>query len=102
VDHRALGPRVEIESIEPGRPGAHGLIVATPRSAAPTVEELERIDPGEPREVTALQHNLRQVQREAADARSELAGYANSRSWRVTAPLRAITRRSRAARAPDS
>ena len=69
----------------------------------PTPDTLEAVDPGEPREVTALQHNLRQLQREAADARAELAGYANSRSWRVTAPLRAITsRRSRAARAPDS
>jgi SAM-dependent methyltransferase len=97
------GRAFALESVEPGRPGAHGLIVARPKPNAQTVEELERIDPAEPREVTALQHNLRQLQREAADARAELAGYANSRSWRVTAPLRAITsRRSRAARARDS
>jgi SAM-dependent methyltransferase len=98
------GRAFEIEALEGGATvGTHGTIAARPKPGAPTVDELERIDPAEPREVTALRHNVRQLQREAADARAELAGYANSRSWRVTAPLRRIIgRRSRAARAPGS
>jgi SAM-dependent methyltransferase len=75
-------------------PGTHGLIVATPRPHRPSREELERVDPGEPREIKALQHNLRQIQREAAALR---AGFESSYSWRLTAPLRRLRRGRRIA-----
>ncbi len=47
-----------------------GVVVLAKRpGAAPTVEELERIDPAEPREVAALRHNVRQLHAELARAR---------------------------------
>lgn len=74
------GRAFEIEAIAPGLPGAHGMVVARPKSNAPTVEA---VDPGEPREVTALQHNLRQLQREAAAARDYVPTLESSQSPRL-------------------
>jgi hypothetical protein len=74
------------------------MIVARPRPEPPTREELERTDPSEPREIAALRHNVRQLQREAAGLRANLRqtvdGYESSRSWRLTEPLRRLTRRA--------
>jgi SAM-dependent methyltransferase len=77
-----------------------------------TREELERIDPGEPRELLALQHNIGQLRKETADLRRDLtweqgeraalqAQYdtlAQSRSWQLTRPLRQAAERARGAR----
>jgi SAM-dependent methyltransferase len=41
-----------------------GVVVLAKRPGSPTVEELERIDPAEPRELAALQHNVRQLHAE--------------------------------------
>jgi SAM-dependent methyltransferase len=80
-------------------PPAHGMIVARPRPEAPTRAELERIDSDEPREITALRHNIRQLQQESAAARADIErvtrGFESSRSWRVTAPLRRLGSRVR-------
>ena len=55
-----------------------------------TVEDIERPEEGEPREFAALRHNLGQVRREQAADIAELRSfYETSRSWRLTAPLRA-------------
>ncbi len=51
------------------RSAGQGLVLLRKRGPAPTQEELERIRPDEPREVTALQHNLRQVHRESREFR---------------------------------
>jgi len=56
--------------------------------------------PGDdPREYEALRHNLRQVERDAELALAEVrATYEGSLSWRVTRPLRRLSRRIRAPR----
>jgi SAM-dependent methyltransferase len=86
-----------------GTPEVHGLVVARPRPDAPTRAELERIDPHEPREIAALQHNIRQLRRESAAGDAEGArvarSFERSRSWRLTAPLRRAGARVRRWRA---
>lgn len=87
------GRAFEIAAIHEGAvEGAHGLIVARPRPHRCSEDDLLRVDPADDREVRALQHNLAQVQREAAATAAELErtvrGYEMSRSWRLTAPLR--------------
>jgi SAM-dependent methyltransferase len=85
------------------------LMRKRPGSFAPA--DLEAIEPGEEREVKAMRHNIRQLQAEAAEQRHALLsevealrresrvigrtlqGITNSRSWRITRPLRALTRR---------
>jgi SAM-dependent methyltransferase len=71
---------------------------------APTVEELERLDPGEPREAQALLHNRDLLKREAANWRHRAAAteaelqrvaerahlMETSNSWRMTAGLRRL------------
>jgi SAM-dependent methyltransferase len=82
-----------------GIPETQGMVVARARTVAPSRAELERIDPAEPREITALQHNIRQLQRESAlagaDASRIVASLERSRSWRLTAPLRWLGERVR-------
>jgi SAM-dependent methyltransferase len=46
-----------------------GIVLLARRPGAPTVEDLERIDPGEPREIVALRHNVRQLHQELASLR---------------------------------
>jgi SAM-dependent methyltransferase len=82
-----------------------------------TAAELESPEPGEEREVTALRHNIRQLQAEVADQgrtlraeneslrrhfqeRIELLDrtvetFATSTSWRITQPLRALAKKWR-------
>lgn len=95
------GRAFEIVHLDPGSaPNTHGLIVARPRPNPPSRAELERIDPADPREIAALQHNLRQLRRESARAAEALdeavRGFEASRSWRLTAPLRRLGERMRA------
>ena len=64
-----------------------------------TVADVERPEEGELREFVALRHNLRQVQR---DQGAEMAAlrtfYEASRSWRLTAPIRASLKAARSLR----
>jgi SAM-dependent methyltransferase len=71
-------------------PEMHGQtwVLLRKREVAMTVEELER-PADDPREYTALKHNLRQVEADRERMIFELrSSYENSRSWRLTRPLR--------------
>ena len=93
------GRAFDILDLRPGATaGAHGMIVASPRPDPPTRQELKRIDPSEPREISALAHNVRQLQREARTLRADIdhaiKGFESSSSWRLTAPLRRLRART--------
>jgi SAM-dependent methyltransferase len=85
-------------------PEGHGIALMRKRPVTLTVEELTALEPGEPREIAAIQHNVEQLRddtlrlRAAIQARDEDGGGAHERalaeitssaSWRLTAPLRA-------------
>ncbi len=81
-----------------------GVVLLRKRDVRATVEELERIDPSERREIAALRHNVSQLHRESLRAREGIAWlqagglaqqYESTLSWRVTAPLRALRRLTR-------
>jgi hypothetical protein len=92
------------------RPGdGHGAVVLRRNDRKVTREDLERVNPGEPREASALRHNLDMVQAEVADLRvavdhfrgqadtlrRQVEIFEGSRSWRLTEPLRRATARVR-------
>ena len=62
---------------------------------APNVADVEAVEPGEPREIEALRHNIEQLHRENERARRALRDVQGSASWRLTAPLRALKRQLR-------
>jgi SAM-dependent methyltransferase len=81
---------------QPGaEPGQQDLVLLRRRPVEATREELERSEPREPRELAALMHNVRQLHRESAILREELAQLRGSALWRLTAPVRAAGRRLR-------
>ena len=90
------GRAFEIVALDEGSlEGMLGLIVARPRQGTFSEHDLLRLNPADDREVRALRHNIAQAQREAGAARRAVAelertirGYQQSRSWRLTAPLR--------------
>jgi SAM-dependent methyltransferase len=86
------GRAFEIVELEDGTPNSHGYIVARPLpGAAPSRAELERVDPADTREHAALAHNIRQLHRAGAELEASVrAEYEQSRSWRLTAPLRRL------------
>jgi SAM-dependent methyltransferase len=90
---------------------SQGIVLMRKRAVEVRPQDLERPEPGEARESSALAHNLEQVARELAGLRGEydklaaawqgekarrehaervLDSLAGSRSWRLTAPLRRI------------
>jgi SAM-dependent methyltransferase len=94
-------------------PAGQGTVVLRRTGAAVTEAELERLEPGDPRETAALVHNARTLAREIADLRRELEQVAGERdhlrsvnhavtgslSWRATAPLRGAKQAALRARA---
>jgi SAM-dependent methyltransferase len=86
----------------------HGWIVLRKDDrSAPTVAELGRLEPDEPREIAALQFNLELLRErtvrssqvihaprinESVRLRAELEALQASKSWRLTAPLRRLRR----------
>jgi len=52
----------------------HGAVVLRKTPATPSVEELERIDPAEPREATALHHDALHLRAEVAALRAKAGG----------------------------
>jgi SAM-dependent methyltransferase len=74
------------EIIDDARPGRHAVVKLLKRPGRVSLEELERPDPAEPREVTAMRHQIRQMQHELAALREEPAGCSNpARSRRARA-----------------
>ncbi len=84
--------RLEPRGFAADPPSGHGVAVMRPRAATLTPAALEAVEPGEPREIDALRHNVAQLHRESADARRWLAELQRSPSWRLTAPLRRAKR----------
>jgi SAM-dependent methyltransferase len=90
------GRAFEILELVPGGPSGppmlfgQGVVVMRKRSGRFTTAELEALEPGEPREIAALQANLASLRREASNQAEAIRIYESSRSWRLTAPLRAI------------
>ena len=108
------------------QPAGHGVVVLQRKDVRLSVEDLERLEPAEPRELSALQHQVEQLQREVVtmrhhiatldaalakaaedqeeqrrleaslgNATAQLRAIVTSRSWRITAPIRATTARLR-------
>jgi SAM-dependent methyltransferase len=107
------GRAFEILDLRPGDPAGppplfgQGVIVMRKRPAQITIEELERIEPDEPREFVALRHNIMSLRHEvermgpATFAASKLDSILTSKSWRMTEPLRAGARKLRQLRSPN-
>ncbi len=94
----------------------HGYVLARKRPVSLTEEDLKRLEPDEPREIRALEHQVRQLidetmriragfedqqhrlgeqQAHIEQQQSKLHEVLTSRSWRLTAPLRAWQQRRR-------
>jgi SAM-dependent methyltransferase len=90
------GRAFEILDLRVGRPAGdpplygQSALVLRKRSVSIASEQLERVDVADEREWAALRQQAGSLGREAASLRRQLNVYANSRSWRLTAPLRAI------------
>jgi SAM-dependent methyltransferase len=85
------GRAFDIERIADGAGwGTQGHVVARPKPDPLSRAELERIDPQDGREVAALRHNVKQLRREAADARTDLGRCQATFSRRVSARLRRL------------
>jgi SAM-dependent methyltransferase len=72
--------------------GQSALVLRKRPGPAPTIDELERPEPGEPREFVALRQNVGSLRRETAKLRREVKVFETSRSWRMTRPLRYVVR----------
>jgi SAM-dependent methyltransferase len=90
------GRAFDVLELRPRTEWGEGVVAMRRRDVRVTPQELERIDPRDEREVLALRHNLRQVQREGVhvqEARAaELRALERSMSWRLTRPLRGVGR----------
>jgi hypothetical protein len=81
------GRAFEILALHPTGYGKQGVVVMRRRGVSLTPSELEAPQPNEPREIVALQHNVRQLFRGSPKLYDPIA---NSRSWRWTRPLRTL------------
>jgi SAM-dependent methyltransferase len=105
------GRAFEIVSLMPhgggDPPAGHGVVLMRKKPVELTIEDLTRLEPDEPREIAALQHNVEQLRDDTLRLREALAArdaheegvraevitqFENSASWRLTAPLRALAR----------
>jgi SAM-dependent methyltransferase len=91
-------------------PQGHGIVVMRKKPIPMSIEELTRLEPDEPREIAALQHNNEQLRDDTLRLRATIAAMEasgggasalrlseleNSASWRLTAPLRRLKQRLR-------
>jgi SAM-dependent methyltransferase len=53
-----------------GKPFGHGLLLMRKRPRDVTIEDIVRIEPNEPREIAALQHNIAQLSKELRELRA--------------------------------
>jgi SAM-dependent methyltransferase len=105
--------------VDDGEKIGHGYVLARKRPVSLSEEDLKRLEPDEPREIAALKHQVRQLVEETVRIRRgfeaqqgeleelralrplverqqrELHEALSSRSWRLTAPLRALQNRRR-------
>jgi SAM-dependent methyltransferase len=90
------GRAFDILELRPRLDWGEGMVAMRKRDVSITAEDLERIDPRDEREIRALRHNLRQVQREGVLVReaatAERRALEQSWSWRLTRPVRAVGR----------
>lgn len=113
------GRAFDVLSLSPGSDGGHGMFVGRKTTERePSREELERLEPGEPREVDALAWSLRQARSEITTLRAndetqraefertrrelkrslhEVEAMRDSRSWRLTRPFRTLRELKRTA-----
>jgi SAM-dependent methyltransferase len=88
------GRAFEILELRPGEPSGRpplfgqGVVVMRKRAGAFTAPELDRPEPDEPRELAAVRQNVSSLRREVA----RHAIVMTSRSWKLTAPLRAAAK----------
>lgn len=90
--------------------GSHGVVLLRRKPVRLSVEDLERLEPDEPREISALQHNVEQLRKECVELRAlgdtadgvevarlraevrwlerRLHLIEGSQSWKLTAPVR--------------
>ncbi|HZO05200.1 MAG TPA: class I SAM-dependent methyltransferase [Solirubrobacterales bacterium] len=81
-------------------PYGHGIALMRKKPVSLTVEDLKALEPDEPREILAIQHNVEQLRDDTLRLREALAQqeqrlrgeYERSASWRATAPARAAKR----------
>lgn len=52
---------------------SHGIVLMRKKPVELTAEDLHRVEPGEPREITAMQHHIRQLRDETVHLRAESA-----------------------------
>lgn len=77
-----------VQMRESTAPREHGLVVLRRREVDVSVESLERIDPGEPREVAALRHQVALLQLESAGLRGERDALAAADAGRLSQRVR--------------
>jgi SAM-dependent methyltransferase len=75
--------------------GQSAVVMRKRDGEPPTVPELERPEPDEPREWAAVRQDADAQRRELVRLRRELDTVYNGHSWRLTAPLRALAERRR-------
>jgi SAM-dependent methyltransferase len=68
----------------PGTPGSQGLIVLRKRAVVLTPEQLEALEPGEPREIEALQHSLERAHGESIELNTYLNAYVDAYKQEAT------------------
>jgi SAM-dependent methyltransferase len=80
-----------------GTPPLYGqsILVARRRSQRPTRAELEAPEADDPREWAALERQIDSLRSDVVLRMEQIRTYANSRTWRLTEPLRRLARRIR-------
>ncbi len=92
------GRAFEIVELRRGDPSGapplfgQGILVMRRRPGIFSTVDLEHPQPDEPRELAAALGNVASLRREVERQAAEIATFATSRSWRLTAPLRMIAR----------
>jgi SAM-dependent methyltransferase len=92
------GRAFEIVELRRGDPAGspplfgQGVLVMRRRAGNFSRADLEQDEPGEPRELAAVRANVASLRREVELQAQEIRVFETSRSWRLTAPLRAVAR----------